>query len=256
MDKGRALLVAAVLVAAAVAPAARVRAGPPFVTDDPEPVDHRHFEVYLASQLAHEPSGWSGTTPHLEVNYGPLPDVQISAAVPLAFDAPEHGPTHFGPGDVEVALKWRFLQESDSRPQVAFFPRVSLPSGDESRGLGAGRVRAILPIWLQKSWGEERREWTAFGGGGYWLNPSSGNRDWWYVGAVLERRVTDSLTLGAEAFHATASEVGGRGSTWLNGGAIYDLSDTYHLLVSAGHNVAGPSGFQAYVAVEFTFGLE
>ena len=57
-------------------------------------------------------------------------------------------------------------------------------------------------------------------------------------------------------FHKTASEVDGRGSTWLQGGAIFDLNDTYHLLASAGHNVDGPSGFQAYIAVEFTFGLK
>jgi hypothetical protein len=27
--------------------------GPPFVIDDPEPVEFRHWEVYLASQDAH-----------------------------------------------------------------------------------------------------------------------------------------------------------------------------------------------------------
>lgn len=117
MDRSYALLVWALVAAAVAAPAARVCAGPPFVTDDPEPVDYRHFEVYLASQLSHEPGGWSGTAPQLEVNYGPLPDVQVSASVPLAFDAPKDGLTHFGPGDTELALKYRFLQETDTRPQ-------------------------------------------------------------------------------------------------------------------------------------------
>jgi hypothetical protein len=28
------------------------KAGPPFLTDDPEPVEYRHWEVYVASQLA------------------------------------------------------------------------------------------------------------------------------------------------------------------------------------------------------------
>ena len=51
-----------------------VRAGPPFVTDDPEPVEYRHWEIYLASQHAKDKDGWSGTAPHFEVNYGVLPN--------------------------------------------------------------------------------------------------------------------------------------------------------------------------------------
>ena len=56
-------------------------AGPPYVTDDPEPVEYHHWEVYLASQLAHEPGAWSGTAPHIEVNYGALPNLQLHARI-------------------------------------------------------------------------------------------------------------------------------------------------------------------------------
>lgn len=46
-------------------------AGPPYVTDDPEPAELHHWEVYLATidQWSRE-DGWSGTSPHIEVNYG------------------------------------------------------------------------------------------------------------------------------------------------------------------------------------------
>src|SRR5215467_4987073 len=51
--------------------AARVSwAGPPYTTDDPEPVEYQHWEVYLASQAEHDKGGWSGKSHHLEVNYG------------------------------------------------------------------------------------------------------------------------------------------------------------------------------------------
>ena len=33
-------------------------AGPPFVTDDPEPVEFRHFEIYLASVTSRDFGGW------------------------------------------------------------------------------------------------------------------------------------------------------------------------------------------------------
>jgi hypothetical protein len=44
----------------------RMFAGPPFVTDDPEPVEFRHWEVYLGSLQMKSADGWSGTAPHLQ----------------------------------------------------------------------------------------------------------------------------------------------------------------------------------------------
>jgi hypothetical protein len=240
---------------AAIAPARLTRAGPPFVTDDPEPVGYQEFEIYLAWQIDHDPNGSSGAAPQLEVNYGPLPNLQVSMSVQLAYDAPEHAANNFGIGDTELAAKYRFVQETDTLPQIAFFPRVDLPSGDDARGLGEGHVQAILPIWLQKSWGDPHRPWTLYGGGGYWIHPGVGNRDWWYAGAVLQHQVSTRVTLGAEVFHGTPSELNTRGSTWLNLGGKLALTENYQLLASAGHNIAGPSGFQAYLALELTFGL-
>ena len=49
-------------------------AGPPFVTDDPEPVERGHWEFYVASQHAKTAEGWSGAIALLELNYGrPMP---------------------------------------------------------------------------------------------------------------------------------------------------------------------------------------
>jgi len=62
------------------------------------------------------------------------------------------------------------------------------------------------------------------------------------------------LTAGLEVFHETPSESGGQSDSKFNVGAIYDFSDLYHLLVSAGHTFQGPNEFQAYVALQLTFG--
>jgi hypothetical protein len=245
---------ALLLLAALALSAPAARAGPPFVTDDPEIVPYEHWEIYLASQLNHDPGGWSGTSPHLDLNYGVFPDVQLNLVAPVAFDAPVHGATHFGYGDTELAVKYRFVQETDLRPQICIYPRVVLPTGNDAQGLGSGHVQGYLPVLLEKSWGEPSRLWTAYGGGGYWIHPGSGNRDWGFAGALLQRRLTDRLTLGLEAFHQTAQEKDRHGATWLNAGGIVDFGETWHLLLSAGHNVQGASGFQAYVALQATFG--
>ncbi len=40
-------------------------AGPPFFTDDPDVVEYRHWQFYLATQeVKHQKDGWSGTAPH------------------------------------------------------------------------------------------------------------------------------------------------------------------------------------------------
>ena len=37
---------------------AAVCAGPPYITDDPEPMEHQHWEVYLASLFTKQPEVW------------------------------------------------------------------------------------------------------------------------------------------------------------------------------------------------------
>ena len=71
-------------------------ARPPFFTDDPEPVEHLHWEVYLATQWAHDKdAGTASTLPHAEVNYGVLPDIQLHLIVPMAYSAPSQGSVQY-----------------------------------------------------------------------------------------------------------------------------------------------------------------
>jgi hypothetical protein len=227
-----------------------LQAGPPFTTDDPEPVEYRHWEVYLATQLSHDSSGWSGSLPQVEINYGAVPNLQLHLIAPVTFLAPRSGPTVFGYGDTELGAKCRFVQQTKFVPEVATFPLIELPSGNESRGLGSGHTQFFFPIWLQKDIGK----WTTYGGGGYWVNPGPDNQNWWFVGWLVQRQVTSHLTVGAEVFHETAQQVNGESDTIINGGGIFDLNDTAHLLFSLGHTVQGPSSYQAYFAIQFTFG--
>lgn len=226
------------------------RAGPPFTTDDPEPVDLRHWEVYLASLRAQGAGGVTGTAPHVEINYGALPEVQLHFIAPLAYAKSGGGPWHSGIGDLELGVKVRFLDETGSRPQIGTFPLVELPTGDGARGLDGGHARAFVPVWMQKSFGP----WTSYGGGGLWLNPGAGNRDFWLFGWEVQRSITDSLAVGVEVFRATPSTVEGDPSFSFNAGAILDLNETRHILFSAGRDLSGPNRFAAYLAFQWTLG--
>ena len=225
-------------------------AGPPFATDDPDPVEYQHWEVYLGSQYGHRADGAGGTLPHLEVNYGLVPNLQLHLIAPAAFAASSGASRHYGYGDAELGAKYRFLAEADGRPEVGVFPLVELPTGDATRGLGSGHTEAFLPVWLQKTFGA----WTTYGGGGYWINPGAGNRNWWFTGWLIQKKVWPNLTVGAEVFHETAQRIGAGSDTKANLGVVWDLDETRHVLASVGPTIQGPTGYQAYLALQFTFG--
>jgi hypothetical protein len=230
------------------------QAGPPFRTDDPEPVELGHWEVYGFSTATHVKGESSGALPGIEVNYGALPETQLHVVLPLAFDRPEGSGTKFGYGDTELGVKYRFVTEDEQgwRPQIGVFPLLELPSGSEARGLGTGHVHAFLPLWLQKGFGK----WLSYGGGGYWVNPGAGNKNYWFLGWLVQRQVTDDLALGGEIFHQSADTIGGEDQTGFNLGGVWDITGHYHLLFSAGRGILHASTtneFSYYLALQWTY---
>ena len=237
-----------ILVFMLLALAAPVYAGPPYITDDPEPVDYQHWEFYIASISAKNGGDWAGTAPHFEINYGVIPNVQLHVIIPIGYDVPSDGAAHYGLADIELGAKIRFLKETNWIPEAAIFPLLELPTGQPD--LSNGRATAYFPLWLQKDWGK----WTAYGGGGYGINSAPGFHNWGFVGAVLQRQVLDNLALGAEVYHQTTAQPDfPSDGTGFNFGAVYDFSDHHHLLFSAGRSISGPTDFQCYIAYQFTF---
>jgi hypothetical protein len=224
-------------------------AGPPFLTDDPEPTEPGKWEIY-APLVEAEGRGadFDGST-QIEVNYGAAPDLQLTVAVPLAF-AHASGDWRSGAGDLEFAAKYRFFHDERHGLQAAFFPGITLPTA--RAGLGAGRVTALLPIWLQKDAGK----WSVFGGGGYAINPGAGNRDFWTGGVAVTRTLGEKLTVGVEADRQGADTVGGSGSTSLGLGFIRALKAPFRVLASAGptfEDRGGKAGFHAFAALGLDF---
>lgn len=174
-------------------------AGPPFLTDDPVPVEPGHWEIntYSASTFARRVA--AGTIPGVDANYGAVENLQLHILVTSAYSAFDTANARFGIGDIELGMKYRFLtpDTGDWWPQVGVYPLLDLPTGDAAANLGTGRTHAFFPIWMQKDFGK----WTTYGGGGYWINPGPGNRNFWFTGWVLQYALTDTLALGGEVFH-------------------------------------------------------
>jgi hypothetical protein len=240
----------AILLAALLLASGPALAGPPFTTDDPEPTDYGHIESYLFSQAVRADHVTAGSGLGLEVDYGAFPDVQLTGVFSLSYQPDNSGRTQYGPGPVQLSAKYRFIEEDDDgwRPQVAFFPQINLPADSH---VGPAETREYIPVWAQKSFGP----WTTFGGGGYWINPGAGNRNYWFEGWALLRQVMPNLRLGAEIFHQTPDTIHGASQTGYNGAFLFDLNDNWHIVGSAGSGIVHATGtnqFSYYLALEWT----
>jgi hypothetical protein len=205
-------------------------AGPPFRTDDPEPVPWHHYEAYLFSTVDRA-----------------APNLQLHLIVPCAYLTPQN---NFGIGDIELGAKYRFVKESDQLPEIGIFPLLELPTGNSRLGLGNGQVWARLPVWLQKTYGP----WTTYGGGGFQINHAPGMKDSAFAGGLVQRQLTKKLVLGGEYYYQQAQSVGGREQSGLDAGGYYNFLENLSLLFMAGGSVHGESHTVAYIGLYYTWG--
>ena len=225
--------------------ASPVMAGPPFDTDDPEPTETGHWEIYAPALDIDGKGDAFGGGFGVELNYGAAPDLQLTVSLTGAY-AHANANWQTGLGDVAISAKYRFVDDKATGIQIAAFPGITLPTA--TNGLGAGRVTALLPIWIQKDSGP----WSVFGGGGYALNPGPGNRNYWTGGVAVSRQFGPRLTIGIEVDRHGADTIGGSAATSLGLGTIIKLGGPFRLLAQAGpsfEDSGGPSGYHGFLAL-------
>ncbi len=218
-------------------------AGPPYTTDDPQPTDYRHWEIYTFATGNGFRDRFEGAA-GLDLNYGVLPGVQLTATLPVEFSTGEDG--SFARGAIETGVKYRFLHRGNLA--VAIFPRLIEPPRPD--GTGFGRVMIQLPLWIQRDIGP----WSIFGGGGYTINPGAGNRGFGQAGIAVTRSITDRLSLGTELNWRGADVVDGRSYASLHIGGSYRLGGPVSLLLAGGpalsHRREG-GDYNIYAALQF-----
>jgi hypothetical protein len=239
-------------------------AGPPFQTDDPEPIDFRHFEFYTFATSDGTPVETDTEGPALELNWGAVPNVHLHIIVPAAAIFPSNNPAFalagtgaraFGVGDIETGIKYRFVQETKHRPMIGTFVMFELPAGSAARGLGVGKTWYKLPLWVQKSFGP----WTTYGGGGETVfNNVPGYRNFPFAGWLVQRDLGKKWTLGTEVFYhgpeglATPQT---RHATLIDIGGYYKFRDPgFQWLFCYGHTVEGQKETYAYLGLYWTWG--
>jgi hypothetical protein len=224
-------------------------AGPPYVSDDPEPTEYKHFEIYAFSNGTAVRGSIAGAS-GVDFNYGAAPDLQLTATLPAGFSRSATGGAGFGLSNVELAAKYRFLHQDSFGLDVSLFPRVFLPS--PTQNIGNGTASLLLPAWVQKDWSGG---WSAFGGGGCVISGHA-SQSFCLTGVVVNYQLLPKLQLGVELFHQTADNSGTPATTSLGIGARYDIDDNYHLLGYIRHGIENTDQtdqYSWYASVLFTF---
>jgi hypothetical protein len=245
--------------------AAAALAGPPFQTDDPEPIEFRHYEFYTFASSDGTPVETDTSGPALEFNWGALPNVHLHIILPLAAVLPSNnpalapagtGPRAPGLGDTELGIKYRFVQEGKHRPMIGTFTMFEMPTGSPRRELGVGRTWYKVPLWAQKSVGP----WTTDGGGGVTLVNQIGYRNFPFAGWLVQRDLGKKVTLGTEIFYHGPEGIATpqtRPATLIDVGGYYKFRDPgFQLLFCYGHTAVGQTENYAYLGLYWTWGKD
>jgi len=235
---------------------AAAQAGPPYLTDDPDPVPLHHFEAYAFELSDSTPTaGTSFGGPGFEMNWGAAPNLQLHLVVPFVNNFAPNQPATHGFGDVELGAKYKLFDETKHRPEIGVFPFVELPAGDASRGLGVGSTWYRVPLWLKKGFGN----WNIYGGGGGVFAHGNGYHNSQFVSGLLQRKLSEKLTLGGELFghgEEIAAPQGIPRSILANFGGFYSFTDHFQFLFAAGHSVVWNPETYTYVAAYWTWGKD
>jgi hypothetical protein len=134
-----------------------------------------------------------------------------------------------GIGDVSLQIKWRFFEMEGGKLSLAVKPGITLPSGNESRGLGNGRVSggALLiathtaePGAVHVNLGYNRNS--------YGLDSSriAYRKDIWHASLAGELNVMKQLrAVGDLGIETSQEKENDTNPVYLLGGLIYSLSD-------------------------------
>lgn len=239
-----ALILALILATAA----GLAQAGPPYQSDDPEPTDYRHYEIYLFAAGSHARDGDDGAA-GLDFNYGATRDLQLTAVVPFEYENPDGAGTASGVGNVELAAKYRFVHQDRIGWDLAVFPRVFLSSA--SSDVGDRHTSVFLPVWVQRDFGN----WSTFGGGGCMLSRGEDSVDFCLGGWAVTNQIARNLQVGAEIVHSAADTRDGRSSTAIGAGFRYDVTENYHVLAYIGptlQNAAETADYSWYASFLLT----
>lgn len=221
-----------------------------YLTDTPQTMDYEQGEADVYSDLTKLKKDYTLRTPVLEANLGVMTDFQVRVNIPAGISIVPRKTTTYGYADMDVGFKYRFIHETETIPQVAFYPKFTLPSGFAKRRLGNGSPVERLPLWIQKTW----KQWILSGGGGYALDQNPQHFNYLFGGILLRHIFSPKLTVGLELFAREPVSLTNHSVLYLNLGATYNFTPRVFTLLGIAHSIAGEDSLKGFVGLGITWG--
>ena len=231
----RAAVTLAILVVSVLCSSpARAQGGPPFITDDPGTPGTNHWEIntgYIYN-LDSSPGTSSYELPHIDLNYGWGPRIQLKYEVGLALLKLPGRPLTSGLSNSLAGVKYRFLDEDAHGFSMSTYPQLEFNNLTSSvrRGLAESGTQFFLPIEVARKIGKFETDAEV----GYLVR--SGDPDNFVYGGLAGRSLGERLELLVE-FHGTFVR-GTHDNEFLSdfGGRLQTSKHT-NLLFMTGHSV-------------------
>ncbi len=116
----------------------------PLITDDTGTQGRGKFQLEFSGEYGHDKeNGITAEVTELSatLTYGITDSTDIAIGIPYQYIKTEDFGTiakQSGLSDISLSMKWRFYEEDGL--SLALKPGITLPTGDEERGLGAGKM--------------------------------------------------------------------------------------------------------------------
>ena len=226
---------------------------PPLVSGDIPTADHGTYELFFGYVLKDGGIVTEEELPFWELVYGLTSVQELTIEAPIVRRDDLSGTTT-GLGDVIIGTKYRLLGKPSADSGLSASLEVSLPTGDEQRGLGSGAVDVDLKA--RGGW-QLGCEVVYFNLGHTWVGEERKDNTWFYSG-VWDHPVRRNLRLLTEVYGKTANEPGAPNALAGTVGIKWRLAHRQQLQFSIGrslrHDRVGGPDLRVYAGWRRDFG--
>lgn len=237
--------------------ASAAHAAHPLITDDAGTVGKGGVQLEINAELAYDKETLDDSTTEksevaeaaLTVTYGLTDSLDFVVTAPYqwlsAHENDELIAREKGISDMSLDLKWRFFEKDGWG--LALKPGISLPTGNEEKGLGGGRTSYRLFFITTR----ELEPWAFHLNIGYIRNENNGGdrSDLWHASAAAEVELVKDLkavaNIGIETNPASDSSTH---PAFALGGLIYELSEKISLDAGVKFGLTKPEADVSYLA--------
>lgn len=204
----------------------------PLITDDTGTQGKGKFQLEVNGEYGHDKDdGVTTKTTQLAstLTYGIIDPLDIVFGIPyqhIRTKDSESAVSEDGISDVSIEAKWKFYEKDGL--SFALKPGITLPTGDEERGLGAGKVTSHLFFISTK----EIKPWAFHLNLGYIRNENKVDerKNLWHASLATTVEVIKDLKLvgniGVERNTEKGSDID---PAFILGGLIYSVSENFDI---------------------------